>query len=111
MGTRAQQNHAPDYILNVGDNFYWGGVNVKCGAPLDTRDRTLQWRVSYEKVYTAAGIAGKQWLGVLGNHDYGGFLFVGGWDQQIMYTWMTGGHSTGRWAIPALYYSAKVRYP
>lgn len=119
---KAQQNVAaqmrqrasasfPDYILNVGDNFYWGGVNIKCGAGPETSDRTRQWGTVYEQVYTGPGIDGKQWLGVLGNHDFGGFYFVSGWDQAIMYSWQQGGTSTGRWVTPALYYSAKVIYP
>merc|ERR1740138_466945 len=102
----------PDYILNVGDNFYWGGINVKCGAGVDTAsDLTKQWEKVFENVYIGPGIDGKQWLGVLGNHDFGGFMFVGGWDQAIHYTWMQGAPSTGRWVTPSLYYGAKVVYP
>jgi hypothetical protein len=38
-------------------------------------------------------------------------MFTGGWDQQVMYSWMTGPYiSTKRWVLPALYYSAKVWY-
>jgi len=103
----------PDYILNVGDNFYWGGVTVKCGAPAYfASDATGQWESVFEEMYSGIGLDGKQWLGVLGNHDYGGWTFTMGWDQAISYTW---GHelptSTGRWMTPAQYYSARVRYP
>jgi len=102
----------PDYVLNVGDNFYWGGVLVKCGGPPHSiGDPTGQWTHVYEKMYDGPGLAGKQWLGVLGNHDFGGFLFTHGWDQAIAYTWAS--HlpmSSGRWLTPALYYRSKVRY-
>jgi len=103
---------APDYVLNVGDNFYWGGINIKCGAPPHRcNDATGQWRYAFEAIYTGPGLDGKQWLGVLGNHDFGGFMFTQGWDQAISYTWASGlATSTGRWVTPALYYSAKVHY-
>lgn len=103
----------PDYVLNVGDNFYWGGVNIKCGAPAyKASDATQQWRYIFEDMYTGQGLDGKPWLGVLGNHDYGGYMFTSGWDQVISYTWGTNvPSSTGRWITPAQYYSIKVRYP
>ncbi|CAK0817368.1 unnamed protein product [Prorocentrum cordatum] len=111
MAKMAAKN-PPDYILNVGDNFYWGGINVKCGGHVSTvDDSTQQWQKVFEDVYVGDGIDGKQWLGVLGNHDFGGFMFVGGWDQAIHYTWMQGAPSTGRWVTPSLYYGAKVVYP
>ena len=28
----AVQMKNPDYILNVGDNFYWGGIEIDCGS-------------------------------------------------------------------------------
>lgn len=120
---RAQQNvaeqmrrrsavHEPDYVLNMGDNFYWGGVLVKCGGPaFGVEDASGQWEWVFERVYDFKGLEGKQWLGVLGNHDYGGFMFTHGWDQAIGYTWTKGHPSRGRWVTPAQYWSAKVHYP
>mmetsp|Transcript_56446 Transcript_56446/g.127575 ORF Transcript_56446/g.127575 Transcript_56446/m.127575 type:complete len:949 (+) Transcript_56446:74-2920(+) len=100
----------PDYFVNVGDNFYWGGINVKCGAPPHMcQDMTHQWQTAYEDVYNGEGIDGKQWLGVLGNHDYGGDRFDKAWDQVVGYTWSP--QTTGRWMMPALYWSVKVNYP
>merc|ERR1719401_580166 len=64
----------------------------------------------FESIYEGEGLDGKQWLGVLGNHDYGGYTFTAAWDQAIAYTW-GGPKSTGRWVTPARYWSAKVHYP
>lgn len=109
MAARAAYNE-PDYIINVGDNFYWGGIEQRCGAPLYAQtDRTGQWE-SYEMTYTGPGIDGKQWLGVLGNHDYGGYKFQAGWDQAIGYTWLRTPPSTNRWLTPAQYYRSTVHY-
>jgi len=112
MAARAAYSN-PDYILNVGDNFYWGGVDVKCGAPaFKANDASHQWEHVFEEIYKGPGLDSKQWLGVLGNHDYGGWQFTSGWDQAISYTWAYGkvATSTGRWITPAQYYSASVRY-
>lgn len=41
-------------------------------------------------------------------------MFVRGWDEMIAYTWgetTYGGTGTGRWLMPAQYWSAKVIYP
>lgn len=101
----------PDYVISVGDNFYWGGVTVKCGAPPGAcEDASGQWRWVYETVYKGLGLDLPQWLGVLGNHDFGGYMFTAGWDQAVSYTWAKLPTSTGRWLTPALYYSAKVHY-
>lgn len=106
------QYSLPDYVLNVGDNFYWGGYTTKCGAPAyQSNDASGQWKKVYEDMYQGLGLEG-QWLGVLGNHDYGGWMFTMGWDQAISYTWGTQlPTSSGRWFTPAQYYSTKVNYP
>jgi hypothetical protein len=117
MKYRAEHSK-PDYILNVGDNFYWAGVEDWCGAgdisiPYSNGgtgvDKVNQFQEFYEKIYNGPGLDGKQWLGILGNHDYGGWLFNHAWDQMIGYTWST--QSTGRWMTPSLYWRSTVRYP
>mmetsp|Transcript_114971 Transcript_114971/g.245513 ORF Transcript_114971/g.245513 Transcript_114971/m.245513 type:complete len:476 (-) Transcript_114971:40-1467(-) len=99
----------PDYILNMGDNFYWGGIKTRCGSPAYKHVATGQWGPVFEDIYRGPGIDGLQWLGVLGNHDYGGWKFTSAWDQAIAYTW-GGPQSTGRWMTPAQYWKAKVHY-
>ncbi|CAK9018356.1 Purple acid phosphatase 17 (Acid phosphatase type 5) (Peroxidase), partial [Durusdinium trenchii] len=74
MIKRAKENN-PDYLLNVGDNFYWGGIFGKCGdTPMSkVNDVTrAQFNWIYENVYKGPGLDGKPWLSVLGNHDWGG---------------------------------------
>jgi len=105
MAKRAVYN-PPDYILNVGDNFYWAGLDQQCGnvTYLD-EDSTGQWARGFEAVYRGPNLEDRQWLGVLGNHDFGGHMFTAGWDQVIARTW-----SSSRWVTPALYWAVKVHY-
>eukprot|EP00425_Heterocapsa_triquetra_P000429 CAMPEP_0195058932 /NCGR_PEP_ID=MMETSP0448-20130528/6558_1 /TAXON_ID=66468 /ORGANISM="Heterocapsa triquestra, Strain CCMP 448" /LENGTH=951 /DNA_ID=CAMNT_0040089119 /DNA_START=49 /DNA_END=2901 /DNA_ORIENTATION=- len=107
MEIRAQTSH-PDYLLNVGDNFYWAGVPGHCGNPVTSlQPKTMaQFENGFEKVYNGPSLAGKPWLGVLGNHDYGGWMFDAAWDQAIAYTWAP----SGRWMTPAQYWKTKVHY-
>jgi len=104
---RAAKNN-PEYILNVGDNFYFGGIETTCGKPMGTIHPTTrhQFDTVFEGVYNGAGLSGKKWISVLGNHDWGGFHFDNGWDQQIAYTW-----ASSRWVMPGAYYSLKANYP
>jgi hypothetical protein len=101
----------PDYILNVGDCFYWGGIEAMCGAPPFQHVHTEQFSNVFELVYAGDGHDSVQWLGVLGNHDYGGYHFTAAWDQMIGYTWERPPPWTGRWMMPAQYWGAKVHYP
>jgi len=99
-----------DYILNVGDNFYWGGIQASCSMEFGAEGvGKQQWTKIYEWMYNGETLKDKQWLGVLGNHDYGGWNFLSAWDQTIAYTW--GGEGTSwRWFQPALYYKAGAIY-
>mmetsp|Transcript_92874 Transcript_92874/g.262269 ORF Transcript_92874/g.262269 Transcript_92874/m.262269 type:complete len:995 (+) Transcript_92874:67-3051(+) len=100
----------PRYVLNVGDSFYWGGLRGTCGKPLHPLSVNVNVQINpvFENVYKGPGMDGKPWFSVLGNHDYGGFSFNTGWDQQIAYTY--GGSPSGRWLLPSQYWHQHVDY-
>jgi len=108
----------PDYVVNVGDNFYPGGITSGCqsgsrkgypGGINDShpgKDPSGQWAHDFEAVYLDdPDLKGKPWLSVLGNHDYGGTGFHMGWDQQIFASW-----ERDDWVMPSQFYFHKVQY-
>jgi predicted phosphodiesterase len=98
----------PEFVISVGDNFYPGGViehcnGVSAGYDFDTVPQ--QFNTTFEMVYDSPELEGKEWMSVLGNHDYGGTCMQMGWPQQIWYTWNT---QMTRWVMPAQYYSRRM---
>lgn len=121
-GELAAQGNGPRYVLNVGDNFYWGGCDGGCGKmsmedsvksfyrpafEMNENHCSEQFYGVYETMYAGPGINGIPWLSVLGNHDYGGYKYTKAWDLQIAYTW----GPSGRWVLPGLYWHQYVKYP
>lgn len=101
----------PEFVLNVGDNFYPGGIVEHCQmrkSKIDFHKMPSQFKSTYEEMYNGKGLRNKEWLSVLGNHDYGGVCYNMGWGQQIFYTWNEA--STKRWIMPAQYYSRQARF-
>jgi hypothetical protein len=67
-----------------------------------------QFQTTYEDIYNGTGLRNKEWMSVLGNHDYGGVCYNMGWPQQIWYTWNQA--SSKRWIMPGQYYSRQARF-
>ena len=82
-------DHATDFVISNGDNFYPKGV-VSEFDPL--------WHYSFENIYTAHSLQ-CDWYPVLGNHDYHSDV-----DAQIRY-----GKISQRWHMPARYYSKEFK--
>jgi len=102
----SQSETEPDFVLNAGDNFYPGGYPDNCGSSQASNDDPKSvFQSTLDAVYGGPGMDGKPWLGVLGNHDYGGISMGMGWDQTIFHSW----HSEN-WRTPAPYWSQRVQY-
>ncbi len=79
----------PEFIINVGDNFYPSGV-ASVDDPL--------WLSSFENIYTDHALF-CSWYSVLGNHDYRGNA-----QAQVDYT-----QKSRRWYMPQRYYTIKKK--
>jgi len=107
MKQRAAQSK-PKFVLNVGDNFYWGGIPLQCGTSSIAGVHQItghMFDTIYNHVYNTEEL-NIAWLSVLGNHDYGGWMYSAAWDQQIGYTW----HNP-KWRLPAQYWTQHVNFP
>merc|ERR1719384_708744 len=96
-----EQGTPPRFVINVGDNFYPGGIDIHCGKPWQ---KSHQFQSMWRDVYPG-DLTKMEWWGVLGNHDYGGVCYIKGWDQQIYYTW-----HDDKWVLPAQYWKRTVQY-
>lgn len=96
----------PKFIINVGDNFYPGGIDLHCGNNVTgPTNHARQFDQVWHNFYPEDKLNNAEWWGVLGNHDYGGRCFIKGWDKQIEYTWQN-----PRWVMPAQFWSRKVHF-
>jgi len=101
-----QGDPGPRFIVNVGDNFYPGGIDLHCGNDVQGEGNAAkQFEQVFENFYPADQLNNAEWWGVLGNHDYGGVCFIKGWDKQIEYTWQN-----PRWVMPAQFWKRRVHF-
>lgn len=103
MKARAGSSN-PQYVLNVGDNFYWAGIREQCTGTFATGKTIQSFSAGWQSVY--GGLTSKPWLSCLGNHDYGGYQFNKGWPQQIGYSFVN-----RNWVMPARYFSRVMHHP
>lgn len=90
----------PQYVLNVGDNFYVDGVDGDCnqGPGAAWGAAKHEFEAGWGWIY--GELSQKPWISALGNHDYGGWQMNRGWPLQVGYSFIN--HN---WILPARYYS------
>jgi len=93
----------PKYVLNIGDNFYWGGIEKTCGIPMSELSAAAKHQ--FGAIFDGMYAGGAPWPSALGNHDWGSCRFDNGWDQQIASTW-----KSASWVMPASYFKQTANY-
>ncbi|XP_033927983.1 tartrate-resistant acid phosphatase type 5 [Melopsittacus undulatus] len=89
---RAAEELGADFVLALGDNFYYDGVR-------DEWDPRFQ--DTFERTFTAPGLRSLPWFVLAGNHDHNGNV-----SAQIAY-----GQRSPRWHFPHPYYSLRLSLP
>jgi len=105
MKSRAAKSN-PQYVLNVGDSFYWGGITQPCGVGLSSVNGHTMREFGYVWTSVYGSLTNKPWISALGNHDYGGYMYSNAWDQIVAYS-----RVNPNWVMPARYFSRKMVHP
>ncbi|KAM4643792.1 tartrate-resistant acid phosphatase type 5 [Amazona ochrocephala] len=89
---RAATELGADFVLALGDNFYYDGVRDEWDPRFED---------TFERVFTAPGLRSLPWFVLAGNHDHNGNVTA-----QIAY-----GQRSPRWHFPHPYYSLRLSLP
>ncbi|NXV56034.1 PPA5 phosphatase, partial [Molothrus ater] len=89
---RAAAELGGDFVLALGDNFYYEGVK-------DEWDPRFQ--DTFERVFVSPGLRGVPWFVMAGNHDHAGNVTA-----QLRYS-----RHSPRWRFPHPYYSLRLHLP
>mmetsp|Transcript_33173 Transcript_33173/g.71138 ORF Transcript_33173/g.71138 Transcript_33173/m.71138 type:complete len:603 (+) Transcript_33173:108-1916(+) len=98
----------PRFVINLGDAFYPGGIDVHCGVDEHDAAKIGSVRMQFKQVWNdmyPKPLTSMEWWGVLGNHDYGGVCYLKAWDQQVFHTWRD-----SAWVMPGQYWKRLVQY-